>query len=157
MDPSCLAIVLCDYVIEDKATNNKSLIGLFNRIHAAKFPCSHPRMVIYVSITDGRGNTALEVFLERARDRREVFKAHGQVEFREPNHVIDLVFDLRGVVFEESGAYFVGIRTSAGKVLGERKFHVAGAKDPDPAEGGFTPSGPANGEPPAGDEGHPKT
>ena len=148
MDPSCLAIVLCDYVIEDKATNNKSLIGLFNRIHAAKFPCSHPRMVIYISITDGRGDTQVEVFLERGRDRREVFKAQGKVEFREPNHVIDLVFDLRGVVFEEAGAYFVGIRTSAGKVLGERKFQVAGARGPEPGGGGFAAPGGEKTEPP---------
>jgi hypothetical protein len=130
MDPTCLAIVLCDYVIEDKATNNKSLIGLFNRVQAAKFPCSHPRMVIFITLTDGRGDTPVEVFLERASDHREIFKAQGRVEFREPNHVIDLVFDLRGVTFEEPGAYFVGIRTAAGRVLGERSFHVAGIPAP---------------------------
>ena len=131
MDPSCLAIVLCDYVIEDKATNNKSLIGLFNRIHAAKFPCQHPRMVIYISLTDGRGETPVEVFLERSRDHKEIFRAQGKVEFREPNHVMDLVFDLRGITFEEPGAYHAGIRTKSGRLLGERKFHVSGMKDAD--------------------------
>ncbi|MHC4779911.1 MAG: DUF6941 family protein [Planctomycetota bacterium] len=137
MDPSCLAIVLCDYVIEDKATNNKSLIGLFNRVNASAFPCQHPRMVIFISLTDGRGETTLEVFLERAEDRAEVFKAEGKVDFKDPNHVIDIVFDLRGVTFKGAGTHFVGIRTVEGRLLGERKFqviHVEGEPDP-PAPG----------------------
>jgi len=122
--PSCLAIVLCDYVIEDKATNNKSLIGLFNRINASNFPCQHPRMVIFISLTDGRGKTDLEVFIEKSEDRREIFKAEGKVDFNDPNHVIDIVFDLRGVAFEEPGSFFVGIRSSSGSLIGERLFHV---------------------------------
>ncbi|MHC5080710.1 MAG: DUF6941 family protein [Planctomycetota bacterium] len=143
MDPSCLAIVLCDYVIEDKATNNKSLIGLFNRINATHFPCQHPRMVIFVTLTDGRGKTELEVFLEHGETRKEIFKAGGKVDFKDPNHVIDIVFDLRGVTFEAPGPFFVGIRSKAGRLLGERVFHVHRVEgkmpggEPGPASGGF--------------------
>ncbi|MHC4600302.1 MAG: DUF6941 family protein [Planctomycetota bacterium] len=141
MEPSCLAIVLCDYVIEDKATNNKSLIGLFNRVNATDFPCQHPRMVIFISLTDGRGPTILEVFLERAENRDEIFKAEGNVDFKDPNHVIDIVFDLRGVTFKEPGTHFVGIRTKDGRPLGERKFHVIHMKEEPPAPTGEGPIG----------------
>ena len=142
MEPACLAIVLCDYMIEDKATNNKSLIGLFNRVNATEFPCQHPRMVIFISLTDGRGDTTLEVFLERAEDRTEIFKAEGKVDFTDPNHVIDIVFDLRGVTFKEHGVHFVGIRTKDGRLLGERKFHVIHVKEEagDPGKEGPEPA-----------------
>jgi hypothetical protein len=127
-------------VIEDKATHNKSLIGIFNRVHAAQFPCHHPRMVIFITLTDGRGETPVEVFLERASDHKEIFRAQGKVAFQEPNHLLDLVFDLRGILFDEPGTYFAGIRTAAGRVLGERKFQVAAMPLPAPGEPGTGPA-----------------
>ncbi len=132
MDPTCLAILLCDYVIEDKATNNKSLIGIFNRIHASAFPCQHARLVIFLSLTDGRGRTPVEVFIENADDRTETFKAEGSVDFKDPRQVVDLVFDLRGVKFDKPGAYFAGVRTAKGRTLAERRFNVDKVEGPAP-------------------------
>ena len=140
MEPTCLAIILCDYVIEDRATRNKSLIGIFNRIHSASFPAHHPRMILFLSLTDGRGKTDLEVFLERGETRREIFKAGGQVAFQDPKSVIDLVFDLRGLRFDEPGPYVAGVRTKSGKVLAERLFHVEKTQTPHPP-GGQEPQG----------------
>ena len=54
--PSGLAIVVCDQIIEDKATNKKSLIGIFNNIASQTFPCRHPQLSVFVSLTEGHGN-----------------------------------------------------------------------------------------------------
>jgi len=42
----CLAIIICNEVIEDKRTNNKTLVGLFSRIGTKAVPCVHPRMFV---------------------------------------------------------------------------------------------------------------
>ena len=46
--PSGLAIVVCDQIIEDKATSKKSLIGIFNNIASQTFPCRHPALSVFV-------------------------------------------------------------------------------------------------------------
>ena len=53
--PKHLAMLLCDYLILDAETRNKSLIGIFHRIQALKFPVRHDRMHVFVALTDGHG------------------------------------------------------------------------------------------------------
>ena len=51
----CVALIICDDVIEDRRTGNKSLIGLFNGIGAGQLPAVHPRMYLVASVTSGSG------------------------------------------------------------------------------------------------------
>ena len=53
--PFCIAIVICNEVIEDKTTSNKTLVSIFNTIGTPGVPCQHPRMYVMASLTDGRG------------------------------------------------------------------------------------------------------
>src|SRR4029450_1227465 len=53
--PFCIAIIICNEVIEDKATSNKTLVSIFNTIGTPGLPCQHPRMFVMASFTDGRG------------------------------------------------------------------------------------------------------
>ena len=66
--PIGLAIVVCDQIIEDKLTGKKSLIGIFNQIGTNNFPCRHPQMCVFVSLTEGRGQCAARL---RITCRRE--------------------------------------------------------------------------------------
>ena len=70
--PIGLAIVICDQIIEDKLTHKKSLIGIFNQIATPTFPCRHPRMAVFVSLTEGRG--AYDVRLRMVHE--EIGRAH---------------------------------------------------------------------------------
>ena len=59
--PMGLALLVCDNIIQDKQTNKRSLIGLFDRLYTKNLPCVHPSLSIFVSLTSGKGNYACEV------------------------------------------------------------------------------------------------
>src|SRR5919198_1052031 len=92
--PSCVAIVICNEVIEDKWTNNKTLVGLFNSIAAPGLPAHHHRMFIMVSLTDGRGEWPVLLAIEG-----------------------------RGLPLPEAGEYHVGL-FCGGRPLASRRFTV---------------------------------
>lgn len=124
--PTCVAIVICNEVIEDKWTNNKSLIGLFNSVSAQQLPASHPRMFVMVSLTDGRGdwNVVIEI---SGPSGQPLFKAECQSRFEDPIAVHDLVVEVRGLPLPEEGEYYVGL-TCSGRFLVSRRFTVV--RDP---------------------------
>ena len=77
--PKCLAMLLCDYLILDAETHNKSLIGIFNRVQAAKFPVRHDRMHVFVALTDGHGdyNASLRI---RTSGGKQILSLDGKVD-----------------------------------------------------------------------------
>lgn len=64
--PSLSALLVCDQVIEDKATNKKSIIGAFTHIWAQSFPCSHQKMGVYFCVTDAEGSYDITLRLANA-------------------------------------------------------------------------------------------
>jgi hypothetical protein len=121
--PTCVAIVICNEVIEDKWTNNKSLIGLFNSVSAQQLPAHHPRMFVMVSLTDGRGDWKVVIEIASPSGKK-VFEAEGQMRFDDPIAVHDLVVEVRGLPLPEEGEYYVGL-TCGGRFLVSRRFTVA--------------------------------
>mgnify|MGYP006281043595 CR=1 FL=1 len=105
--PMGLALVACDTVIEDKVTGKKSLIGLCDRIAGTRFPCVHPELSVYVSLTSGRGERPCAVTCRHTDDVTVAFTATGKIRFRDPTQVVDLVFRLRGVRFVKPGTYWL--------------------------------------------------
>lgn len=120
--PTCVAMVICNEIIEDKWTNNKSLIGLFSSIAAPGLPAQHSRMFIMVSLTDGRGDWPCLLRIESPTGE-ELFKAEGSIQFDDPLAVHDLVMEVRGLPLPEAGEYHVGL-ICGGRPLGSRRFTV---------------------------------
>lgn len=104
---TCLSMVICETVIEDKRTNNKSLINTFNRLNASKFPCQTACIALVCALTGGHGKTPLEVELNYlGADIAPMAKLQGAVDFKsDPNQVIDLVLEFKGVPWEKPGKY----------------------------------------------------
>ena len=120
--PACVAIIICNEVIEDRWTNNKSLIGLFNSIAAQNLPAQHPRMFVMVSLTDGRGNWKVVLDIN-GPSGQQLFRAEGDMQFADPIAVHDLVIEVRGLPLPEAGEYYAGL-TCNGRFLASRRFTV---------------------------------
>jgi hypothetical protein len=120
--PECLAIIVCNEVIEDKRTNNKSLIGLFNGIMVGTVPATHHRMFIFVSLTDGRGEQSIILRIE-APSGQKVFEVVGTMKFPDPLSVHDLAIEVLGLPLPEIGEYYIGVYCGAER-LGSRRFNV---------------------------------
>jgi hypothetical protein len=118
--PKYLAMLLCDYVIRDADTQNKSVIGVFNSVFAGKFPVRHDRMHVFVSLTDGHGDYKATLRI-RPADGKPIFSRDGQLAMKDPLAVADLNFQIRGLVIPEPGRYFVEFLCD-GELIVDRRF-----------------------------------
>lgn len=111
-DPVCVSLILCDQVIEDAHTHNKSLIGTFNMIASREFPALHPRMCVVVSLTNCRKayRLQLEITKEQEDDDQPILTMDGDVRLDDPNAVLDLVFRLEQFPLPEEGMYRIWLR-----------------------------------------------
>jgi len=127
--PMGLAIVICDQIIEDKLTHKKSLIGIFNQIATPTFPCRHPRMAVFVSLTEGRGAYAVRLRMVHEESGTGIGEVTGQIQFADVHTVAELNFELLNVTFPQPGLYSIEFYCDDSLVL-ERRFQVLLVKPP---------------------------
>lgn len=120
--PICISIVLCNEVIEDKRTNNKTLVSLFNSILSPQLPTTHPRMFVMASLTSGRGRWPVR-FRITDPAQKEIARMDGEAVFTDPLGVLDIVCELRGLPLTQEGVHFIDV-SAGGTHLSERRFTV---------------------------------
>lgn len=125
-NPVCVGIVLCNECIEDKRTNNKTLINLFNAINVPSVPATHGRLCIMASITNA--STVLPMhLLIKAPSGDEVARINFDFPAGHPLTVYDMVFEINGLVLPELGTYNIDLLHGA-TYLGGRRFDVLRAQ-----------------------------
>ena len=120
--PLCVAVVICNEVIEDKRTSNKSLIGIFNAINVPQLPVTHPRLNVLASLTNLNGDVPISLTIT-APNGGEVVKAEGSVTIEDPLAVVDVVFEINGLPIEQLGTYMIDVFNQSVH-LGGRRFQV---------------------------------
>jgi hypothetical protein len=120
--PICVALVICDVVVEDKRSGNKTLVGLFNSIMAPQMPAVHPRMFLMASLTSGRGTWPF-TFRITSPSGRELLRMQETTRFVDPLAVHDIVVELRNLPLEEPGVHFVDLMLLDSPVA-NRRFTV---------------------------------
>ena len=124
-----LGMIICDTVIQDIKTSKKSLIGLFSQINAVRKPIQHPKMTVFLVLTEGNGRYECELRCVRDDDDTVIMKANGGIDFKSPQQVLELAFDLNGPVFPDFGHYRFEFFAEGEPVI-SRKFRVARAQLP---------------------------
>ena len=132
--PTGLAIVICDQIIEDKLTGKKSLIGIFNQIGTGSFPCRHPQLCVFVSLTEGRGQCAARLRIVHDASDHVVAEVNGNIQFPDVHVVVELNFNLVGLTFPEPGMYSIEFYCDDALIL-ERRFNVVKVQPPQPPKG----------------------
>jgi len=118
-----LGMIICDTVIQDIKTKKKSLIGIFSQINAVRAPIQHPKMVVFLVLTEGNGRYDCELRCVRDDDHAAVMTAKGRIDFKNPQQVLELAFDLNGPVFPDFGHYRFEFFAEGEPVI-SRKFRV---------------------------------
>jgi len=144
LEPDVLSLIVCDQIITDRVTGKQSLIGMFSRIHAARFPATQPQMCVHVSMTDGRGQTPIMIRVVDAEESRPpIVQGQGTVDFRNPRAIANLSLQFFGLVFPHPGEYRVQIY-SGNALLREARLDLVKAKPRQKPPGGVS-----SGEPPS--------
>lgn len=134
--PQCLALVLCDAVIEDVRSRNKSLINMFNGILSTTVPVRHDKMCAFAAFTGGRGPVPIALRLCYDPEyEKDLLRLGGTVDFPpdNPQAVVDLVFEIRGFVFPRFGQYTFEVICDDVPIMA-RRFTIsqASAVQPEP-------------------------
>jgi hypothetical protein len=77
-----------------------------------------------VSLTSGRGNYDCEVVCRHQETDTNAIAVKGKVAFRDPMQVVDLVFNVQGVCFRNTGEYWLEFRIDNVPVMMRRIFII---------------------------------
>jgi hypothetical protein len=107
--PSPIALVVCDALYQDPS-GKAALVGLFNKLVAAKFPATHPQMCVYASVTEVRTGTKFRLVIEHAENGKRIAELLAEPPpeaISNPTTILDLRFILQALTFPEPGRYFI--------------------------------------------------
>ncbi|MBF0479646.1 MAG: hypothetical protein HQL26_09200 [Candidatus Omnitrophica bacterium] len=119
-NPMHLSMVICDSIIEDRLTGKKSLIGIFNNIQANAVPCVHPKLSVFIALTEGNGQYKAQLRCLKVGDEKEIFSVNGEVYFKDPSQIVELIFDFSGLNFPDYGDYRFDFLCEGRQVVGRR-------------------------------------
>ena len=103
--PECLAMIVCDDVVEDKRSNKKTIFNAFNQIAAPKFPTKHQKLVVFLSLTNGHGTVPFDLQFVMGADEKVLCGLKGAVKFDDPLAVVELVLTMQGLPLPKEGQY----------------------------------------------------
>ncbi len=121
--PTLVSFLICDQIIDDKFTNKKSAIGIFNTIIVPSVPSQVQQISVLASLSELNGRCEVELRFVHDSDDSVHFSGRGQVEAPDPLAVVDLVFSLQGLRIPVPGQYAFEM-LAGGELLGRRRFHV---------------------------------
>lgn len=123
--PTLISLLICDQVIDDKLTNKKSAIGLFNTVLVSGVPTVVQQMAVLATLTELTRPARLELRMMRDADDSVLFSTMTPdvVQAPDPLAMVDLVFNLQGVQIAAAGQYAIELLCRS-ELLGRRRFQV---------------------------------
>ena len=125
--PAIIALVVCDNIYQEES-GKTALVGLFNRLTGSSFPLRHPKLAVFVSVTDMAPDSVGKLEVVSLESDHTVAEAKG--DFPGPVGrltVVDMNFILKNLVFPEPGIYSIRFSVN-GHPLAERRFEVVKPK-----------------------------
>ena len=91
--PVVLAMILADTVLADMATGKHTIQGTYHSLSTSAFPLTLRWFVVYVALTDGHGETVMQLGLVDVDEAHPpLFELEAQVDFADPLAVVELAF-----------------------------------------------------------------
>jgi len=130
--PKTNAMLVCDYVITEQGTNKKSLIGIFENISAARFPCTHGSLSVYIKLTEGNGTYRFRLEMVDLQTDTVIGKGEipREVTIQNPLSAHELVFNLKTLRFAHAGEYEFRIYAND-RIFGQKSFKVSAMNRPE--------------------------
>jgi hypothetical protein len=143
--PKTNAMLICDYVITERGTNKKSLIGVFENIGAVQFPCTHYQLSVYIKLTEAQGGYRFRLELVDLKNDTMIGKSQmpEPIQISNPLMTHELVFNLRGLRFPHAGEYEFRIFAND-RIFGQKTFIVNEIKPGGQAPGTEPAHGPSH-------------
>ncbi len=130
--PIGVALIICDRVITDAMTHEKTLVGTFHQLTSFVFPCILPRLTVFVGVSNGRGYINTEVrCINETEQNTTVFAMKGVIPFNNPNDTIEMGFQFHNTQFQKPGVHAIHLLCEGNLIL-QRRFTLIKANPPMP-------------------------
>jgi len=116
-------MLICDSTIREIGSGKVSLIGIFASISADSFPAMHHALSVYANLADADGNYRFRLTLQRRDDGALLGEGGMDAVAEDRLKPLELVFDLRGLVFERPGRYDFTLYAN-GRHVGTKAFEI---------------------------------
>jgi hypothetical protein len=127
--PTFNAMLICDNTIREAGTLKVSLIGIFGAIWSPAFPMIHASLCVYANLGDAQGRYRFRLELLQADTMKVIGRGEGDVEIGDRMLPAEVVFQLRGLVFDRPGRYEFNLSAN-GTHVGHKSFDVLQLKQP---------------------------
>ncbi len=122
--PLALVLLAAEAVHLDESRQKHYILGTFSTIAGRQFPLVYPLLTCYAELTDGHGETEVEIrFVDVDEEREAVFSHKVTIQFSDPLLVAQFVFRANGLVIPEPGEYRLQL-WAASHLLLERRIQV---------------------------------
>ena len=102
--PVLVAMLVCDVAVAEPTTGKKTLVGIFDRIRAAKFPTQHP-MSLYLKLTNAEGYYKTEIKFRQLKTGSVLAGASGELQAIDRLASVDMCIPFPPLLIPESGRY----------------------------------------------------
>ena len=114
--PFLVAALICDVAVADPSTGKKTLVGIFDRVNAGKFPTQHP-MSLYLKMTDAEGYYPIEIDYVCVNDGSILAQVRGSMEAGDRTISTDIYIPFPSLPIPQEGRYEFRVKAS-GMFLG---------------------------------------
>jgi len=122
-EPVLVALLFADRVIVEN-NGKKGVIGTFNNFFAQTFPAVFPSWGVYAAATNLSGKHEFALTLFRPDTNQVVMPINGQFDAKNRVDVVELIFQVNGVVFPDEGKYALNFNID-GELIGSRVLVVS--------------------------------
>ncbi len=98
-----IALLFCDYLIDEKNSNKKTLAGVFSGIYGKKFPSPCRPFWIYASFTNLEGEHTFAVNIVFEKTKNVLLSIGGNLTSKGPDGVIELALPVNNLMLPEPG------------------------------------------------------
>jgi hypothetical protein len=126
--PIVQAMLLADHIHIDPSTGKRYILGTYNRIMAAKFPHSVPKLCLLLALTNGHGSTVLRLrVVDMDEERGPLLESAHPANMPNPNEIYYFPVTL-SVVFPAPGAYRIQLFAD-NDLLRELRLQIARSQE----------------------------
>ena len=102
--PVLVAALVCDVAVADPSTNKKNLIGIFDVVHADRFPTFRP-MSVYLKLADALGYYQLSLQYVKLDGDEKIASATGELRATDRLASVDLFIPFPPLQIPSAGRY----------------------------------------------------
>lgn len=103
--PVPIALLLCDQVLSDSATEKKTIVGTFDRIWANRFPAIHRNATLFAKLIDCEGEYDIRVEYVQVAGEKVLGTADAKLSSEDRQQYHDFHLQIQGIRIPEAGEY----------------------------------------------------